>query len=101
MIARRWHGRVPADKAAEYLDYVTETGIADYRNTPGNLGAWILHRRDGDVVHVETFTLWEDEEAIARFAGDDLLKARSYGRDPEFLLEFEPEVLHFEAVGEN
>ena len=101
MIGRRWHGRVPAAKAEEYLDYVTQTGIADYRATPGNLGAWILHRRDGDVVHIETFTLWENEEAIRRFAGDDLPKARYYGRDPEFLLEFEPEVLHFEAVGES
>jgi len=101
MIARRWHGRVPAAKAREYLNYVTETGIADYRATPGNLGAWILHRHDGDIAHVETFTLWENEDAIRRFAGDDLLKARYYDRDADFLLEFEPEVLHFEAVGES
>jgi heme-degrading monooxygenase HmoA len=98
MIARRWHGRVPAAKADEYLKYVTETGIADYRGTPGNLGAWILHRREGDVVHVEAFTLWESEDAVRRFAGDDLVKARYYGRDSEFLLEFEPEVSHFEVV---
>ena len=101
MIARRWHGRVAADKAEDYLDYVTRTGIADYRSTPGNLGAWILHRREGDVVHVETFTLWDSEEAIRRFAGDDLLKAKYYDKDVDFLLEFEPEVRHFEAVGES
>ena len=101
MIARRWHGRVPAAKAEEYLNYVTETGIADYRATPGNLGAWILHRLEGDIAHVETLTLWENEDAIRRFAGDDLLKARYYDRDADFLLEFEPEVLHFEAVGES
>ena len=100
MIARRWHGRVPAAKADEYLKYVTETGIADYRDTPGNLGAWILHRHEGDVVHVETFTLWESEKAIRGFAGDDLLKARYYDKDQNFLLEFEPEVLHFEAIGD-
>ena len=101
MIARRWHGRVPTAKANEYLAYVTETGIADYRATSGNLGAWILHRREGDVVHVETFTLWDSEESIRGFAGDDLAKARYYPRDEAFLLEFEPEVLHFEAVGES
>jgi heme-degrading monooxygenase HmoA len=101
MIARRWHGRVPAAKADEYLDYVTQTGIADYRSIPGNLGAWILHRHDGDVVHIETFTLWESEDSIREFAGDDLLKARYYDKDAEYLLEFEPEVLHFQAVGEN
>ena len=101
MIARRWHGRVPAAKAEEYLNYVTETGIADYRATPGNLGAWILHRHEGDVAHVETFTLWENEDAIRRFAGNDLLKARYYDKDADFLLEFEPEVVQFEAVGES
>ena len=98
MIARRWHGRVPAAKADEYLKYVTETGIADYRATPGNRGAWILHRRDGDVVHVEMFTLWDDLAAIRRFAGDELTRAKYYDFDPDFLLELEPEVTHFEVV---
>ena len=101
MIARRWHGRIPADKAAEYLQLMKDVGLVDYRSTAGNRGAWCLHRRDGDVVHVEMFTLWDDRDAIRRFAGDDLLKARYYDKDADFLLESEPEVLHFEAVGES
>jgi len=98
MIARRWHGRVPADKAEEYLRLMQAVGLPDYHSTDGNLGAWCLHRPDGGVVHVEMFTLWEDEAAIRRFAGDDLLKAKYYDFDPEFLLELEPEVLHFEVI---
>jgi hypothetical protein len=98
MIARRWHGRVPAEKAAEYLRLMREVGLADYRSTEGNRGAWCLHRRDGQVVHVEMFTLWADEAAIRRFAGDDLLCAKYYEFDPDFLLELEPEVLHFEVI---
>ena len=101
MIARRWHGRVPAAKADEYLKLSKDVGLADYRSTEGNRGAWCLHRREGDVVHVEMFTLWDGIDAIRRFAGEEPLKARYYGRDSEFLLEFEPEVLHFEAVGED
>ena len=101
MIARRWHGRVPAAKAEEYLQLTKDVGLADYRSVPGYIDSWCFHRREGDVVHVETFTLWEDEDAIRRFAGDDLLKARYYDKDADFLLEFEPEVLHFEAVGES
>ena len=62
MIARRWHGRVPAAKADEYLQLMKEVGLADYRSTEGNRGAWCLHRRDGDVVHVEMFTLWDDSK---------------------------------------
>lgn len=98
MIARRWHGRVPAAKAGAYLRFMREVGLADYRSTEGNRGAWCLHRREGDVVHVEMFTLWVDLEAIRRFAGDDLLKAKYYDFDPDFLIELEPEVVHFEVI---
>ena len=98
MIARRWHGQVPTSKAEEYLRLMKDVGLADYRSTEGNLGAWCLHRRDGDVVHVEMFTLWEDEAAIRRFAGDDLVTAKYYDFDPDFLLELEPEVTHFEVI---
>ena len=98
MIARRWHGRIPADKAEEYLRLMAEVGLADYRSTEGNRGAWCLHRRDGHVVHVEMFTLWDDLGAIRRFAGNELTKAKYYDFDPDFLLELEPEVTHFEVI---
>ena len=98
MIVRRWHGRVPASKGEDYLRLMAEVGLPDYRSTPGNLGAWCLHRADNDVVHVEMFTLWDDEEAILRFAGDDLLRAKYYDFDPDYLLELEPEVVHFEVI---
>ena len=44
------------------------------------------------------FTFWEDEAAIRRFAGADLLKAKYYDFDADFLLELEPEVTHFEVL---
>jgi heme-degrading monooxygenase HmoA len=98
MIARRWHGRVPAARAEEYLQLMKDVGLADYRSTPGNIAAWCLHRHEGDVVHVEMCTLWDSEDAIRRFAGDQLLKAKYYDFDPDFLLELEPEVLHFAVI---
>jgi hypothetical protein len=98
MIARRWHGRIPAARAEAYLRLMEEIGLPDYRSTDGNRGAWCLHRFEGDVVHVEMFTLWDDLEAIRRFAGDDLLKAKYYDFDADFLLEMEPEVTHFEVI---
>jgi hypothetical protein len=98
LIARRWHGRIPAEKSAEYLRLMAEVGLPDYRSTQGNRGAWCLHRREDDVVHVEMFTLWDDLAAIRRFAGDDLTLAKYYDFDPDFLLELEPRVTHFEVV---
>jgi hypothetical protein len=98
MIGRRWHGRVPLAKAEEYLRLSKDVALPDYRSTEGNVAAWCLHRREGDTVHIEMFTLWENIEAIRRFAGDELTKAKYYDFDPDFLLEMEPEVLHFEVI---
>src|SRR5512139_2737791 len=98
MIARRWQGRVPAEKSAAYLRLMAEVGLPDYRSTRGNRGACSLYRRDNGVVHVEMFTLWDDLAAIRRFAGDDLTLAKYYDFDPDFLLELEPRVTHFEVI---
>jgi len=98
MIARRWHGRVPADKAEAYLVLMKEVALADYGGVDGNLGAWCHWRLDGDVVHVETFTYWRDEEAVRAFAGDPIAKAKYYDFDADFLLEMEEEVLHFKVI---
>ena len=99
MIGRRWHGRVTPAKADDYLKLMAEVGLPDYRSTAGNRGAWCLHRRDGDVVHVEMFTLWRDWESIRRFAGEDVEVAKYYDFDADYLLELEPRVTHFEAAG--
>jgi heme-degrading monooxygenase HmoA len=98
MIARRWHGRVPAAKAEQYLKLMKDVGLADYRSAEGNRGAWCLHRREQDVVHVEMLTLWDDLDAIRRFAGDEHAKAKYYDFDPDYLLELEPEVTHLEVI---
>ena len=99
MIARRWHGRVPEAKAEAYLKLMREVAIPDYRSVSGNRGAWCLHRREGDLVHVEMFSFWEDADAIRRFAGEDVDVAKYYDFDAEYLLEKEPHVLHFAVEG--
>lgn len=98
MIARRWHGRVRAEKAAEYLELMRTVGLPDYRSTQGNRGAWCLHRRDGEIVHVEMLTFWEDEAAIRRFAGADMESAKYYDFDSDFLIEMEPAVTHLRMI---
>lgn len=99
MIARVWEGRVPADKAEAYLALMEEVALPGYRGIPGNLGAWRLHRREGEVVVVQMLTFWEDMEAVKRFAGADPAKAHYYDFDPDYLLEMVPEVTHFEVAG--
>ena len=94
MIARKWHGRVPAAKAERYYEYLLRTGLADYRNTPGNLGVLVERWTEGEVSHFLITTRWESLEAIKRFAGEDYQLARYYPQDDDFLLEREPFVRH-------
>ena len=94
MIARSWHGRVPAARADEYYAYLLRTGLADYRATPGNRGVLVQRWTEGDVSHFVLTTLWDSIDAIKRFAGEDYTAARYYPEDDEFLLEREPLVSH-------
>jgi heme-degrading monooxygenase HmoA len=96
MLARIWHGVTPAEKADEYLDYLNQTGIPDYLATPGNQGAFVLRRMDGERAHFLTISLWDSLESIKHFAGEDYERARYYAEDRKFLLEFEPTVQHYE-----
>src|SRR5215467_13238114 len=100
MIARLWHGRVAATKAAAYRQFLNERAIPDYRRVPGNLSVHILERGDGDVTHFLTLTFWRDFEAIRAFAGADAAVAKYYPEDRDFLLEFEPAVVHYEVAGQ-
>ncbi len=98
MIARLWHGVVPAERAEAYQQYVVRTGITDLKATPGNRGAWVLHRLDGEEAHFHVFSLWDSLEAIRAFAGDDIEQARYYPEDEDYLVELEPTVVHYEAA---
>ncbi len=98
MIARLWHGAVPAEKADDYMRYLERTGLPDYRATPGNRGVYVLRRTEEGVAHFLLMSLWESRDAIRAFAGEDMDRARYYPDDAEFLLELEPTVTHYEVA---
>ncbi len=98
MIARTWHRVTDASKADEYLDYLNNTGVVAYRKTQGNLGVYVLRRIEGNKAHFLLLTLWESEDAIKRFAGSNIEKAKYYPVDEQFLLELEPTVTHYEVM---
>jgi heme-degrading monooxygenase HmoA len=98
MIARTWHGRVPTEKADAYYAYLRRTGLADYADTPGNQGVFVLRRSEGAVTHFLLLTLWESFEAIEAFAGPEYELAQYYPEDDDYLLEREPLVTHYEVL---
>ena len=95
MICRIWHGRTLLAKADEYERFLEDRALPDYRSVPGNLDVFILRRDEGDITHFLTVSHWESEGVIRAFAGDELLQAKYYPEDGNYLLEFEPVVQHF------
>jgi heme-degrading monooxygenase HmoA len=96
MIVRMWHGRTAVGDADAYLAFLEARAIPDYRRIPGNAGVWLLRRIEDDAAHFITMTHWTSREAIAAFAGEDIERAKYYPEDDGFLLEFEPNVVHYE-----
>lgn len=96
-ITRIWHGKTNALFATDYLLYIEETGVQDLRRIPGNLGAQILRRIEGELCHFWVISKWESLESIKAFAGEDFEKARYYEEDKKYLLEFEENVIHCET----
>ena len=101
MISRMWHGRVPTSKAQTYRDFLNARAIPDYQSIEGNISVYILEQSAGEITHFITLSFWESIEAIQGFAGSAIEVAKYYEEDKDFLLEFEPGVLHYEVVGQS
>ena len=100
MIARIWRGVVRSADADDYAVYIRETGFAEYGETAGNRGAWMLRRDEGERTEFITYSLWESYDAIRGFAGDDIEVAVYYPEDERYLVEREDTVRHYEIVDE-
>jgi heme-degrading monooxygenase HmoA len=98
MIARSWTGTVRRTDAEEYTEYIRETGFTEYGRTPGNRGAWILRRDETEQTQFITLSLWESEDAIRAFAGDDIEAAVLYPEDERYLIGGESTVAHYQVV---
>ena len=99
MILRIWRGVVATDRVAEYADLVRRTGIAGYRETPGNVEAQVAVRDLGNGrSEIITLSWWTDLDEVRAFAGADVEAARYYPEDHRFLLDRDPRVRHYEVT---
>jgi len=74
MVVRMWHGRVLKKKGASHRGFLRERAIPDHQSVPGLVEVNILERADAD-------------------------PAKCYAEEMDFLLEFEPTVVHDAVVG--
>lgn len=98
MIARVWRGWTRAEDADAYVEYLQRTGMPGYRGTPGNRGAYILRRAQGDRTEFLTLSFWASMDAVRGFAGEDVERAVFYPEDDRFLVDREIRVSHFELI---
>jgi heme-degrading monooxygenase HmoA len=98
MMVRTWRGRTRLEDADHYLAYLQETGLREYRATPGNRGVQVLRRDVGNEVEFLILSLWESMEAVRKFAGPMPDRAVFYPEDEQYLTDFDRDVHHYELL---
>lgn len=98
-VLRLWTSRIRSCDEDAYSNYIRRTGLEDYRQAPGNMGAQMVLRSLGDgTTEVTTLSWWSSMEAITAFAGPEPEIARYYPDDDRFLLEKPVFVQHHRIV---
>ncbi len=95
MVVRTWRGWTRPEDTDAYVEYILGTGIVECKATPGNQGAYLVSRSDGDRTEFVTISFWDSRESIVAFAGDDIDQAVFYPKDERFLIDRETTVKHF------
>jgi heme-degrading monooxygenase HmoA len=98
-VARAWHGKTTREKADEYERYLT-AAVKKFPAIKGNLGYQVM-RLDGGpdgagYVEFQVISYWTSLEAIKAYAGEDVRRTHNLPRDPEFLVDLEPQVRNYE-----
>jgi heme-degrading monooxygenase HmoA len=100
MIARIWTGAVRKRDGDAYANYMRATGVAGYKETPGNRGVWMLRRDAEEQTEFVMFTLWDSISAVVAFAGKDYEAAVFYPEDERYLIERDLRAKHYQVVTE-
>jgi heme-degrading monooxygenase HmoA len=99
MIARIWQGRTRPGMGKAYQSYLEQTGLKDYKTTEGFKSVLVLTRDIGNETEYVLITLWQNMEAVRRFAGPEPERAVYYPEDDRYFSEEErtPYVKHYEV----
>jgi heme-degrading monooxygenase HmoA/ketosteroid isomerase-like protein len=97
-IARVWRGWVKTADADAYQKYLSAEGTTRIRRLPGNLGAEMWRRTEGEKTEFVVVTKWESKAAIRNFTGPDWEKVRPLPDDAKWLVPPPATVAHYEIV---
>jgi heme-degrading monooxygenase HmoA len=92
-----WHGVASKQNLSCILEELTSSRLRGSLDAKGNLGGVILSRESNGTAEVFVLTLWESEEAIRGFAGDNLHAPAYRPGDEKFVVSQEPLVKYFDT----
>lgn len=100
MIARIWQGRTRPGMGESYFRYLEETGLKEYRATPGFKSVLVLRRETGDESEYVLVTLWDSMDTMRGFAGPEPEYAVYYPEDARYFPEDQltPFVCHYDVL---
>ncbi len=57
-----------------------------------------MRQSNGETTDFIVISYWPTRDAIKKFAGEDIEKTHFLPKDPEYLLELEPKVRHYDVL---
>jgi heme-degrading monooxygenase HmoA len=99
MIARIWQGKTRPGMGKPYMSYLEQTGLKEYKATEGFKDVLVFTREVGDETEYVLVTLWQNMDAVRRFAGPDPERAVYYPEDDRYFAEDQraTHVRHYEV----
>ena len=93
-----WRSTARREMSDAYLGYFRETGLREYRATPGNRSVTVLQRPVNDGIEWLIVTTWDTWDAIRAFAGGEPDRAVFYPDDARYFVALDDRVEHYEVV---
>ena len=97
-IARMWRGHVRSSQADAYQKYLDDEGIRKLRKIPGNAGAQMFRRDEGETTEFVVISYWKTAGDIKNFTGPAWEKVHPLPDDPKWLVPPEATVEHYTIV---
>jgi heme-degrading monooxygenase HmoA len=98
VIARMWNGVARPDTIDAYVAHLREKTFPALDALAGHRGAYVLRRGSGSQVLVTVITLWDSDDAIARFSGSDVEAAVVPAEAQALLVSWDARAVHWEIA---
>jgi heme-degrading monooxygenase HmoA len=98
MISRIWHGWTTRANAGKYEAALKAEVLPGIHRVAGYRGAYLLRHDAGAEVEFVTITLFDDMEAVRRFAGDDYELAVIHPEAGKLLSHYDARSAHYETI---